>query len=129
MGGARHLARMAPQPVVRRLFFTGELLPAEEFRIAGGAIIVCEDRTAMMKEAHRLAARVAGYSPTAIHLAKGILNRIEFMDLKSGYIFEQGYTVRMSGHPDSKEALAAFREKREAKYQAYDGSEGVDRAG
>ena len=30
--------------------------------------------------------------------------------------FEQRYTVRMSGHPDSKEALSAFRERRPASY-------------
>ena len=41
MGGARHLARMAPQPLVRRMFFTGEPLSAKEFADAGGAIFVC----------------------------------------------------------------------------------------
>ena len=40
MGGARHLARMAPQPLVRRMFFTGEPLSAKEFADAGGAIFV-----------------------------------------------------------------------------------------
>jgi enoyl-CoA hydratase/carnithine racemase len=121
MGGARHLGRMAPQPVVRRMFFTGEHLTAEQFAAAGAAITVAADRAAMMAEARRMAARVASFSPTAVHLAKGILNRIEDMDLKSGYAFEQGYTVRMSGHPDSKEALKAFREKRAPKYQPYEG--------
>jgi enoyl-CoA hydratase/carnithine racemase len=127
MGGARHLARVAPQPLVRRMFFTGEHISAEDFLGAGGALTVCPDRDAMMKEARRLAARVAGYSPTAVHLAKGILNRIENMDLKSGYAFEQGYTVQMSGHPDSKEALKAFREKRAPNYLPYDGSGGTER--
>lgn len=38
------------------------------------------------------------------------------MDLTSGYEFEQRGTVRMSGHPDSKEALTAFRERRDPVY-------------
>jgi enoyl-CoA hydratase len=39
------------------------------------------------------------------------------MDLRKGYEFEQAASVRMSGHPDSKEALTAFRERRESRYQ------------
>jgi enoyl-CoA hydratase/carnithine racemase len=42
------------------------------------------------------------------------------MDLKTGYEFEQGFTVKMSGHPDSKEALRAFAEKRPAQWQPRD---------
>ena len=34
-----------------------------------------------------------------------ILHRVEWMDLRKGYEFEQAASVRMSGHPDSKEAL------------------------
>lgn len=115
MGGARHLARIAPQPVVRRMFFTGTPMAAPEFEAAGGAIIVCE-KGELLDTALRHANRIAAFSPTATRLAKQILNRIEFMDLKSGYEFEQRYSVKMSGHPDAKEALAAVREKRRPSY-------------
>ncbi len=116
MGGARHLARIAPQPLVRRLYFTGLPMRADDFEAAGAAVIVCEPDQ-LMKRAEGIAARVAKYSPTAVRVSKRILDRIEWMDLKTGYEFEQGGTVRMSGHPDSKEALAAFREKREPNYE------------
>jgi enoyl-CoA hydratase/carnithine racemase len=116
MGGARHLARIAPQPLVRRMFFTGEFLSAEALADAGVPIIV-SDRDAMMDEARRLARRVASFSPTAVRIGKAVLNRIETMDLKSGYAFEQGYTVSLSGHPDSKEALESFHEKRAPRYE------------
>jgi enoyl-CoA hydratase/carnithine racemase len=115
MGGARHLARIAPQPLVRRMFFTGEHLGAQEMA-AGGASVVQAPAGGLMDEARRLALRIAGFSPTAVRLAKEILNRIETMDIRAGYEFEQRYTVKMSGHPDSKEALAAFREKRAPAY-------------
>ena len=115
MGGARHLARIAPQPLVRRMFFTGEHLTAEQM-VAQGASMVLSDPGAATAEARRLAARVAGFSPTAVRRSKRILNRIETMDIRAGYEFEQAGTVRMSGHPDSKEALSAFRDKRAATY-------------
>ena len=116
MGGARHLARMAPEPLVRRMFFTGEHLRAGDFRDAGGALVVCP-RGELEERAKDLARRIASFSPTAVRLAKQILNRVEDMDLKSGYAFEQQFTVRMSGHPDSKEALKAFSEKRDPVYE------------
>lgn len=119
MGGARHLARMAPQPLVRRMYFTGQPLPAVEFAAAGAAIIVCEPEE-LIAQATAFATRIAGYSPTAVRVSKRILDRIEFMDLTSGYAAEQAGTVRMSGHPDSKEALKAFREKRAPDYAPFD---------
>lgn len=116
MGGARHLSRMAPQPLVRRMYFTGQPMSAEQFAAAGGAIFVCEDDQ-VVAEATSMAQRIASFSPTAVRVSKRILDRIEWMDLTSGYEFEQGATVRMSGHPDAKEALVAFKEKRDPLYQ------------
>jgi enoyl-CoA hydratase len=116
MGGARHLARIAPFPLVRRMYFTGVPMLAQELFDAGGCIIVSEPGK-HVEEAKRLASRVAAYSPTAVRASKRILDRIEFMDLETGYKFEQAGTVRMSGHPDSKEALDAFREKRAPQYR------------
>ena len=115
MGGARHLARLAPGPLVRRMFFTGEQLTATELHAAGGCVFLC-DVADLVAEATRLAERIAGFSPTAVRAGKRVLDRIETMDLQAGYSFEQEATVRMSGHPDSKEALAAFREKRAPRY-------------
>lgn len=119
MGGARHLARLAPQPLVRRMFFTGSPMTAADFAAAGGAIITCPPDQ-LLEEARRLALRVASFSPTAVRLAKQILNRVETMDIKEGYTFEQGFTVRMSGHPDAKEALSAQLERRPARYLPLD---------
>lgn len=115
MGGARHLARIAPQPLVRRMFFTGEHISAADFAAAGACLTVC-DGDQLHATAHRFAQRIATLSPTAVRLGKQILNRVEWMDLRAGYEFEQGFTVRMSGHPDSKEALQAFRERRAPRY-------------
>lgn len=115
-GGARHLARIAPEPLVRRMFFTGEHWLAREFAAAGGCVFVAGEM-GYLEQAFVLAEKIAGYSPTALRLAKQVLNRIEDMNLKEGYQFEQGFTVKASGHPDSKEALAAFKERRRANFQ------------
>lgn len=115
MGGARHLARMAPQPLVRRMFFTGEHIPARTFQECGGSVVVVP-RAELLAHARAYALKIASFSPTAVRVGKRILNRIEDMDLKTGYEFEQGFTVKLSGHPDSKEALRAIAERRPAKY-------------
>jgi enoyl-CoA hydratase len=116
MGGARHLARIGPQPLVRRMFFTGETLSGSEMAAAGGCIVVCEPDE-LLPQARHFASRIAMFSPTAVRVGKEVLNRIEDMDLKTGYEFEQSATVRMSGFPDAKEALSAFRDKRQANYE------------
>jgi enoyl-CoA hydratase/carnithine racemase len=115
MGGARHLARIAPQPLVRRMFFTGVPMTAEELAASGAALVVC-DRAELLDVATAYAERIASFSPTATRLAKQILNRIEHMDIRAGYEFEQRYTVKMSGHPDAKEAVWAVKERRSATY-------------
>lgn len=122
MGGARHLARFAPEPLVRRMFFTGEHLSAEQLAEASGGLVVCEPEE-LLDRACALAARIASFSPTAVRLAKRVLNRIETMDLKAGYELEQSCTVKMTGHPDSQEALQAFRQNREPQYLPLSGAQ------
>ena len=115
MGGAKHLSRLAPQGVVRRMHLTADMLTAAELMPYGGIVKVVPDE-ALLDEAHALAARVTRHSPVAIRIAKRSLNQIEYMDLRSGYQFEQGLTAELSGYSDSKEAIAAFFEKRAPRY-------------
>jgi enoyl-CoA hydratase len=116
MGGARHLARLVPQPLVRRMFFTGEPVSAAELYRVGGIDQVVE-RDALEETALALAARIARHSPTALRVAKTALSAIETMDLKTGYELEQSWTGWLSDHPDSKEAIRATRERREPRYR------------
>ena len=109
MGGAKHLSRMVPQPIVRWMYFTGKRLPGSALLAWGGVISVVE-RSKLVDEATAIAAEIAAYSPTAVRLSKRGLNDIEFLDTKRGYELEQGLTVRMSGHPDRREALRAARQ-------------------
>ncbi|ONH22832.1 enoyl-CoA hydratase-related protein [Pseudofrankia asymbiotica] len=115
MGGAKHLSRLVPQGVVRRMHLTADLVTAAELAPYGGIVSVVADAD-MIEEAHRLANRIARHSPVAIRIAKRSLNQIEYMDLRSGYQFEQSLTGELSGYDDAKEAVAAFFEKREPRY-------------
>jgi enoyl-CoA hydratase len=116
MGAAKHLARLVPQPVVRAMFFTGDPMPVTEIQRLGGVIeVVPAER--LLEEAMRWARAVTRHSPLAIRFAKQALNRIEFMELKPGYEYEQGLTGELSGSKDAKEALAAFFEHRAPAYE------------
>jgi enoyl-CoA hydratase len=115
MGGARHLARLVPQQLVRKMFLTADPVSGAELASAGGAVDAVPLQQ-LAAAARALALRIARHSPSASRVGKRALNQIEAMDLKSGYEAEQGYTGDMADHPDAKEALAAFREKRTPRY-------------
>lgn len=107
-GGARHLARLVGQPVVRWMYFTGQRLTGEEMR-ALGAVIAVVPRGEVVAAAQAQARRIAAFSPTAVRMGKRGLNDIEFLDIRRGYEHEQGLTARMMDVPDSKIALEASR--------------------
>lgn len=115
MGGAKHLSRLVPQGVVRRMHYTGDQVPVEDLVQYGGIVrVVPSDE--LEPAATELAHRIARHSPVAIKMAKRSLNSIEFLDLKSGYELEQGLTGELSAYDDAKEAVRAFFERREPQY-------------
>ncbi|WP_200945073.1 MULTISPECIES: enoyl-CoA hydratase-related protein [unclassified Nocardioides] len=115
MGGAKHLSRLVPQGVVRRMFYTAERVPASELARYGGiaSVVPAEE---LVTTATALARSVARHSPVAIRIAKKSLTEIEYLDLQSGYAREQRYTGELSGYADAKEAVRAFFERREPRY-------------
>jgi enoyl-CoA hydratase len=64
-----------------------------------------------------LAAQLAKKSPIALRLAKESMNRVEDLALKEAYRTEQDYTARLRQFDDSKEANAAFLEKRDPEWK------------
>lgn len=116
MGGVRHTMRLFPLGLTRRMVLTGARIPAEELN-RRGLIEACVAPEQLMPTALDMAGSIASKSPTAIRKAKRALNTVETMGLKDGYRFEQNLTVEMTRHPDSKEAMAAFNEKRQPVFQ------------
>jgi enoyl-CoA hydratase len=100
MGGGKHAARILPHSMVRRMMLTGWRAPAAEL-YRRGLIEACLPPEELMPWVMDMARTIASKSP------------IENMTLRDGYRYEQNNTVALSKTEDSKEAIAAFKEKRQ----------------
>jgi len=117
MGGARHLARLLPQPSVRWMYFTAEPIRGDQLARLGGAIATAP-AAEVLDVAYQHARLIARHSRPILTMAKRSMNAIESMDLQAGYVFEQSLTREISGHPDSIEAVRATVERRPPAYLA-----------
>jgi enoyl-CoA hydratase len=112
MGGIKKLSRLVPEQYVRYMFYTGETVSAQKL-MEFGSVLEIVSKEKLMESAMELANKIKSKSPIAIEFAKEASNRVENMNLKDGYEYEQSLTRMMRSYDDSKEALNAFREKRE----------------
>ncbi|HEY6868379.1 MAG TPA: enoyl-CoA hydratase-related protein [Novosphingobium sp.] len=115
MGGTRHSARVLPDKLVRYLALTGRRIDARTLQSYGGINeIVAPER--LLDAALDLADEIARKSPMAIKLMKESINLTEDMPVIEGYRVEQLFTTLASGMEESKEAAAAFVEKRDPRW-------------
>lgn len=117
MGGARHLARLVPQPWVRWMYLTAEPVRGDQMARLGGVIATAPRAEEVLDLAYRHARLIARHSGPILAMAKRSLNTIESMALQPGYAFEQSLTGEISGHPDSIEAVQATLEQRAPAYR------------
>ncbi|WHZ05787.1 enoyl-CoA hydratase-related protein [Neobacillus sp. YX16] len=111
LGGAKFGARIVPEMVMRRMYFTGEAVSVEEIS-KYGAITEITAQEDLLRVSLKWAQKIASKSQNAVRMARKSLNGCEYMDLKSGYEFEQQFTCELSGYEESKEAVRAVIEKR-----------------
>jgi enoyl-CoA hydratase len=116
-GGVKHLSRLVPQGLARQMFFTSDPITGEQMHRVGGVVQLAE-HDKLIETAAGIAKRIARHSPAFLHATKEAINQIEYMELQRGYELEQGISVRMSSHPDSKEAVKAFKEGRTPTYSS-----------
>ncbi len=110
-GGTAHMARHVPQGLLRRLFFTGVPISAQEaYRVGFVDQVVPLDR--LMPAANELAGVIADKAPLGLRLGKEALNRVEFMPVEDGYALEQDYSTKLMHTEDAREAARAVLEKR-----------------
>ncbi len=115
LGMGAHLSRMFPVHKVRYMFFTGEMIDAQEaYRLGAVEKVVAKEE--LMDTALEVAAKIAEKSTRAIRLAKESLNGVEVQDIERDYRYEQGFTLELYTSPDSQEARDAFVEKRDAEF-------------
>jgi enoyl-CoA hydratase len=110
-GGAAMLRTVLGRSDMRKMFFTGERLPAAELHHMG-MISAVYPPEALMEGALGIARQIASKSPMAIRYAKQSCNMADLMPTRDAYRFEQDFTVALSKTEDAVEARMATLEKR-----------------
>ncbi len=110
-GGAAHMGRHLPQGLLRKMFFTGEPIDAQEaWRFGFVQQVVPQD--ALMASARTLAANIAAKAPLGLRYGKQALNQIEFLPVDEGYAIEQRFSTLLMATEDAREATRSVLEKR-----------------
>jgi enoyl-CoA hydratase len=110
-GGGAHVGRYIPQGMLRKMFFTGVPISAEEaYRVNFADVIVPAER--LMDAARELAGTISEKAPLGLRLGKKALNEIEFMPVEDGYAREQTYSTQLMHTEDARKATRAVLEKR-----------------
>jgi enoyl-CoA hydratase/carnithine racemase len=108
--------RSVPRAKANELMMTGELITAEEalgLHIVNKVVPAAE----FGAEVRRLAGRIASRSPLLMRLGKQALNASRDLPLPDALNYLQGMLTLAFTTEDIKEGVAAFREKREPRWQ------------
>jgi enoyl-CoA hydratase/carnithine racemase len=115
-GGTQLLPRFLPRGRAFELLMTGELIDAAEahrWGLVNGVWPAAE----LMPAAMRLAERIAANSPTAVRQAKRAARMGLELPLEAGIEAELECYQRLVGHPDQREGVAAFNERRAPEFE------------
>lgn len=115
-GGTQRLPRLVGKGMAKYLTMTAEIIGADEAMRIGLCEKVCEPE-ALMDEAVKVAQTIISKAPIAVGAAKVAINNGYDMDLKSASRFEIETFTAAFGSDDKTEGMAAFLEKREAKFE------------
>ncbi len=115
-GGAAHMGRHIPQGMLRRMFFTGEPIDAQEaWRL--GFVQEVTSAESLMATARALAAKIATKAPLGLRFGKQALNQIEFLPVDEGYAIEQRFSTLLMATHDAREATRSVVEKRKPVFE------------
>lgn len=110
-GGVRHVLRSFSPSDARLTIYTARRISGPELYRMNVAS-VCVGSEALMPAARAIAEEISRKAPLAVSAAKRSFQFTEEMPLREGYRYEQTQTAALAETEDTKEALAAFREKR-----------------
>ena len=110
-GGVRHVLRSFSPSDARLMIYTAKRITGPEL-LRMNAASVCVPRESVVAEAQKIGALISEKVPLAVVAAKRSFGLTEEMPLRDGYRYEQTQTAALAETEDTKEALAAFREKR-----------------
>jgi enoyl-CoA hydratase len=116
IGGTQRLPRAVGKAKAMDLILTGRMMDATEAERAGLVSRVVP-AASLMDEAMKLAETVASMSLPSLIAAKEAVNRAFEMPLAEGIRFERRVFHALFATEDQKEGMAAFVEKRPAKFK------------
>ncbi len=115
-GGCYYLPRIVGTATALRLLWTGDFVDAEEALRIGLVSDVFPDAQFREKVA-AFAARLAGQPPVAVQMIKRAVRGAERQDLRTALDLISSHQAVVTSTADSREAMAAFREKRPALFE------------
>jgi 2-(1,2-epoxy-1,2-dihydrophenyl)acetyl-CoA isomerase len=116
-GGAYLLPRLVGLPRAKAMVLLGEGATGEEAVAMGLAYRCAEDTAGVATEAEELAQRLAAGPTRALGLSKRLLNASFETDLTTALDLEGAYQSLATASSDLVEGMAAFREKRPARFE------------
>ena len=117
-GGTQRLARLVGRGRAKELIFTGAVIDAQE-ACRMGLVNHVVPAEALMDECRAMAETIRSKSGYAVSLAKDLINRGMETDLEGGLSMEAISLGLSFASPDKAEGMAAFLEKRPAKFTEF----------
>jgi enoyl-CoA hydratase/carnithine racemase len=115
-GGATHfVARQIPIAKAKEMILLGETLSAQE-ALAAGLINRLVERAELEAATNGLASRLCALPGNALAAAKKAINTAYTGTFEQGQTTEIEEFAKLFGHPNMNEGMAAFFEKRPAKF-------------
>jgi enoyl-CoA hydratase len=115
-GGSQRLARTTTLGYAKELIFTGRTVDAEE-ALAHGLVNAVYEPAELMEKTRELCAVLAEKSPLALAYAKEATNLVLSGDHEGNLATEARLFAMLFSSQDQKEGMAAFIEKRAAKFR------------
>jgi enoyl-CoA hydratase len=116
IGGTQRLTRAVGKAKAMDLILTGRMMDAQEAERAGLVARVVP-AASLMDEAMKVAETIAGFGLPSVYAAKESVNRAFETTLAEGVRFERRVFHALFATEDQKEGMAAFVEKRPAKFK------------
>lgn len=109
--GTQRLARLVGVGKAKELIFTGDMIDAQEALRIGLVNLVASAET-LIEDAKSLARKIMEVSPTAVRIAKTVINRGVDANLTTANSYETEAFSILFSTAEAKEGMAAFLEKR-----------------
>lgn len=114
--GTQRLARLVGLGKAKELIFTGDLIDAPEALRIGLVNRVVQPEK-LMEETKAIAQKIIEVGPTAVRLAKTVLNRGIDTNLTTASSYEMEVFSMLFSTSEAKEGMKAFLEKRKPEWQ------------